>query len=302
MFTATLAGESMINFTKGSTAAEKQVEEYLHYCEFIKRFAPHSIRTYRKTLSRFIGESGTKDFRKLSNKDLDKWHIKLAQEGKAAKTINNYKDGVISCLKYLDKHGKKVKIVFDLIERAEEGHKEAQYFKRDEIKAIKDACKGLRELLLISLLYDSGIRIGELRRLRVEDVSGLTVKIIQGKGRKDRTTFILQATRTTLDRWLNLNEIETGYLFPSPAKFEEPLSEQQIRESVNAPIRRAGFEKGSAHTMRHSFVTNLIDADVDVFTAQTLAGHSDPKTTRHYFHTNIQKLGEKYSAAMAKLA
>lgn len=280
--------------TKKPTAI-KQADEYLYHCEFVKRRAATTIKTYRKDLSNFIRRVQLKDFQRLTNQQITAWQAELVAEGKTGKTVNNNRDSLVGCLKYLGKHGYKIRIDFDLVDRADEDHREALYFTTSEIGTIKGACVGLRELLLVSLLYDSGMRISEVVSLCVESISGLQIKVVQGKGRKDRWVFIRQPTRDLLDQWLAKNDITSGYVFPSSVKFDDPLSHQQIRGSINAAIRRAGFKKGSAHTMRHSFATDFINSGADIFTVQTILGHSDPKVTRRYFHTNAEQLGEKYA-------
>lgn len=252
------------------------------------------MKTKRNALRLFITVSGTTDFTELTNHQIDLWHGRLIKEGKAGKTVNNYKDHLVSCLKYLDRHGYRLKINFDLLERAEEDHHEAAYFTRKNILAIKACCQGPRELLLISLLFDSALRISELRSLKLENLDGVKIRVLSGKGRRDRVTFMTPATRALLDQWLALVG-SGGYLFPSPRKYGEALSEVQIRESVNRPIRAAGFVVGSAHTLRHSSVTDLIESGADLFTVQTLVGHTDPKTTRRYYHQTNNQLEEKYA-------
>lgn len=288
-------------FERKNTPANKQVEEYLYHCEFVRRLAIRTVKCYRKDLSRFMAETEIKDFQKLTNNQIDMWQANLAIEGKAGKTINNYRDAIVGCLKYLGKHGYNVKIDFDLIVRVEEEQREAVYFTPEEMKKIKETCAGIRELILISLLFDSGMRISELVSLQVENIEGMKIKIIQGKGRKDRVTFMCKPTRGLLDQWLTRNDIAQGYIFPSPAKYGEPLSHQQIRGSINAAIRRAGFRSGSAHSMRHSMITAGIENGADIFTVQTLVGHSDPKTTRRYYHITAKRLGEKHAQFFGKV-
>lgn len=282
-------------FARKQTVVKKQMDGYLYYCEFIRRLAPASIKSYRKDIAKFVIDSETKDLRRVTIDHLNTWQGLMAEEGKSGKTINNYRDAVVGCLKYLEKSGDKVNLNFALVERALEEQREAVHFTEDEVTQIKAACEGLRELLMISLLFDSGIRISELRALKIEHISGNKIQVVQGKGRKDRVTFMRDTTKGLLEQWLNVTGTRALYVFPSPVKSNVALSDQQIRGSINAPIRRAGFGKGSAHSLRHSMITSMINNEADIFTVQTLVGHSDPKVTRRYFHTNAEQLARKYA-------
>jgi integrase/recombinase XerC len=288
--------------SRKATPTEKQLADYLEYCEFNKKMTPTTMCTKRKAIDRFLSVNPSlQDFTKLTNDQFDRWRAQLAKEGKAGKTINNYADHILGLLRHLqDRRKCQLKINLSLVERAEEDDSDVAYFTRDDMQRIQSACRGLRELLLIDLIYVSGLRISETTKLRLENVSDLTI-CIRGKGRKLRTTFITPDIRAILDRWLMLNGITEGYIFPSPTKFDKPLSVQQIRETINAPIRRAGFEKGSAHAIRHAFVTKLINSGADIFTVQTLVGHDDPKTTRGYFHKNREQLGKQYAKFMTSV-
>lgn len=277
-----------------------QIAEYLEWCEFIKRMTRSTMVTKRKALDRFMAVNpALKDLTKLTNQEFDVWRASLAKEGKAGKTINSYADHVIGALKFLSER-KRMPIAINLkmIERAEEETKDALYFTAEEIDQIKAECQGLRQQIFISLIWDSGLRISEVQHLMVENLRGCNITVKQGKGRKDRPTFMRQETRDMLDEWLKRNDITEGYVFPSPRRFKKPLDVCQIRESINLPIRRAGLQ-GSAHTIRHGFVTRLIDGGAPLETTQTLLGHEDPRTTLHYYHRSVSKLAKHYAEATA---
>ncbi len=281
-------------FEKRKTPVVGQIGDYLHYCEFVKRLTEQSLRTKRIIITRFVRDTDITDFQKLTNAKLNDWHSQLVKEGKVGKTVNNYQETIVTCLKYLGRHGYKLKFDFDMVERAHEEQRESTWFTPAQIEMIKAACIGPKELLVISFLFDSLLRISELRMLRVEDISGATVKVIQGKGRKDRTTFIGEDTEKLLRRWLTLNDISTGYIFPSPDRFGQPLTVTAIRAAITPPIRRAGFDKGSAHSLRHSKATDIRNKGGDIVFVQSVLGHSDIKTTRRYVHVTEEQLRQEY--------
>lgn len=277
-----------------------QVEDYLRWCEFKARMTPSTMKSKKQSINKFIAEHPKlSDLRRLTNRELDDWCTSMVAAGKTGKTVNGYADHVTGCLRFLqNKRGEKLALRLEAIDRVDEDEVDVPYFTEAEIKKIKKACSGLRDLLLVSLIFESALRIHEVAKLQVENIEGQMIRI-RGKGRKLRTTFILPATHELLDRWLLLAGINQGYVFPSPTKFDAPLSAQQIRWSINSPIRRAGFETGSAHALRRSAITAALDHGLSLQDTAKWAGHSDPRTTlKHYYKVTAEQLGKRHAKAL----
>lgn len=278
---------------------KQQFDDYMRYAEFNRRFTPYTIRSKRQIIQKFLNEHAKLyDFRQLTNEQLDEWTAGMVEGGKTGKTVNNYADQVIACLRYLqNKKGQKIKLRLEAVERCEEDPPLTTHFTTDQVELIKRKCQGLRELLLISLIFESGLRISEVKNMKFSNIKGLEI-IIVGKKRKERSVFIKTATKALLDRWCLLVGVEDGYAFPSPMKFDAPLSVLQIRASINAPIRRAGLE-GSAHAIRRGTITALLDNGMRLQDVSKIAGHSDPQTTINcYYRVSNKELGRRYAQAM----
>lgn len=283
---------------KPSTLSE-QISDYLHWCEFNRQMTPSTMTSKRQCIFKFVDEHpGLTDLRKLSNKELDAWAASMLEAGKAGKTVNNYVDHVKACLYFLqNQRGEHLTIRLEALLRIKELDNDLPYFTPKEVKLIKAQCQSLRELLLVSLIFESALRINEVIHLQVENLDGCNIRIL-GKGRKLRDTFILQDTKELLDKWLLLTGISEGYVFPSLMKYGEPLTPQQIRWSINQPIRRAGFKDGSAHALRRSAITAALEGGMQIHDAAKWAGHSDPETTlKHYYKATAEKLAQKHKAA-----
>lgn len=278
-----------------------QVDEYLEYCKFKRRFTESTMRTKKQSIYKFLNDHPKlKDLRQLTNDQFDEWCQSMVRLGKAGKTVNNYADHVTGCLSFLqNKRGEKLKLRLEAIERCEEDPADTPHFTDKQIEAIKEHCHGLRGLLLISLIFESALRIDEVNKLKVENIEDQTITIV-GKGRKKRTVFMLPETRKLLDTWLLLTDVTKGYIFPSPTKFGEPLSVQQLRQSINDPIRSAGFEEGSAHAIRRGSLTTLLERGLSLQDTAIYAGHSNPETTlKHYYKVKKQQLGDRVAQAFA---
>ena len=149
----------------------------------------------------------------------------------------------------------------------------------------------LKYRCMIGLFYGSGLRLNELRMLRISaiDSTAMQLKVVQGKGNKDRFTilpkFILDDLRTYYKQ-----ERPKEFLFEGryPGK---PMHERAIGHAVTQCMKLAGYQdKGfSPHTLRHSFATHLLDQGVDIHTIKELLGHSKIETTMIYLHLQQTK-------------
>ena len=163
----------------------------------------------------------------------------------------------------------------------------------EEIAKLFETCAadqtpmGARDAAILAVFYGCGLRRGELAKLDVDDVDFEDGSImVQGKRGKQRTVYLTEGGCQYLEAWLRHRGEAPGSLFcPIRQTGEIPLSRMR-GESIAYILRRrqeqAEVESFSPHDLRRSNVTRLLDAGVDVFTVQKLAGHADPMTTARY--------------------
>lgn len=157
----------------------------------------------------------------------------------------------------------------------------------DEVNQLFKTSLTLKEYATIGLLYGSGMRISEVCALRIKDIESneKRIKVYQGKGAKDRYTLLAD---DLVDK-LRLYYIEAGrpkeYLFTS-SQTKRSLHPRSMQLVVNSAMEKAGFAgKGyTAHTLRHSFATHLLDSGANIHVIKTLLGHSKIETTMIYLH------------------
>lgn len=132
-------------------------------------------------------------------------------------------------------------------------------------------------------IYAAGLRLSEVLHLRVGDIdsSRMAIRVVQGKGRKDRYTVLSPSLRDQLRiYWKQYPSRE--YLFFG-VRPDKPLHETALQRAYTHAKNRAGIRKaGGPHTQRHSFATHLREAGADVRSLQVLLGHSDLATTARY--------------------
>lgn len=153
------------------------------------------------------------------------------------------------------------------------------------------AIKNIKHRCMIALLYGAGLRLNELRMLKAQhiDSKNMQIKVVQGKGNKDRFTilpcFILDDLRNYFRQNRPKQFLFEGYI---P---ERPMHERAIGHMVTQCMKIAGFQQRgfSAHTLRHSFATHLLDQGTDIHTIKELLGHSKLETTMIYLHLQQSK-------------
>lgn len=149
----------------------------------------------------------------------------------------------------------------------------------------------LRNVLILELLFASGMRISELCSLRLSQINlnDYVIKIY-GKGSRERLIQICNKNVQRLfDKYISyINISNEDYVFKN--RLGNRLSEQSVRYMINDYAHKANISQHiTPHMFRHSFATLLLEEDVDIRYIQQMLGHSSITTTQIYTHTSINK-------------
>lgn len=161
-----------------------------------------------------------------------------------------------------------------------------------EVLQILKAVNNLKHRTILTLIYSSGLRVGEAVNLKRSDVDPArgVIHIRQGKGGKDRYTVLSGLAYQWLERYLKETPV-ANYLFPSGDHLHKPLTVRSVQQCFDRPRRKAGIEKpATVHTLRHSFATHLLEEGTDLRYIQELLGHASPKTTEIYTHVSVKDI------------
>ena len=173
---------------------------------------------------------------------------------------------------------------------------------REEIARLIAACNNLKHQTALSLAYATGLRASEVVSLKVSDVDSgrMTLRVEQGKGRKDRYAMLSPLLLERLRVWWRVARaqgkmLDGGWLFPGLNPIES-LSPRQLNRAVQAAALAAGIDKRvSMHTLRHCFATHLLEQKVDIRIIQALLGHKKLDTTVIYTQVATDLLREVVS-------
>jgi len=156
---------------------------------------------------------------------------------------------------------------------------------KEECKQLFSAPPSLKHRFLLAFAYAGGLRMNELRTLRIVDIDlqRRQVLIRQGKGKKDRYVILSGLLADRFQKYLDQVKPEV-YLFEGQNP-GEMMGERSIQYVINEALRRTAIKKNvSMHTLRHSFATHLLEDGVDIYSIQRLLGHADIRTTIIYLH------------------
>jgi integrase/recombinase XerD len=155
-----------------------------------------------------------------------------------------------------------------------------------QIKTLIDSIKNIKHRTVVMLLYSTGMRLSEIAHLKITDIDSknMRIKVVQGKGSKDRFTILSEAVLLELRAYYIIYKPKE-YLFNGTRK-GCPMSMRNIQHLVQISLAKAGLgsKHFTVHTIRHSFATHLVDNGTDLHTVKELLGHSTLQTTMRYLH------------------
>jgi site-specific recombinase XerD len=173
---------------------------------------------------------------------------------------------------------------------------------REEVARLIAAARNLKHQTALSVAYGAGLRASEVVALKVGDIDSqrMTLRIEQGKGRKDRYAMLPPLLLERLRVWWRVARaqgkmLDGGWLFPGMNPIES-LTTRQLNRAVHAAALAAGIDKRvSMHTLRHCFATHLLEQKVDIRLIQVLLGHKRLDTTALYAQVATDLLREVIS-------
>jgi integrase/recombinase XerD len=156
---------------------------------------------------------------------------------------------------------------------------------KQECRELFKAPRSLKHKFLLAFAYGGGLRMNELRMIKISDVDldRKQVHIRMGKGKKSRYVVLSNFLIQRIDKYLKDVKPQV-YLFEGQTA-GEPMGERSIQYVIKEALQKTNIRKAvSMHTLRHSFATHLLEDGIDIHSIQHLLGHSDIRTTIIYLH------------------
>ena len=207
------------------------------------------------------------------------------------KTKASTRENIISSLRFFFGTILKKSFIFN-IKRPRKENRLPVVLTEEETVKVLSALENVKHRALLMLVYSGGLRVGDVVRLKKDDIEkerGL-IRINLGKGKKDRYTIASETALNALRKYRKVLSHEEEWIFPGQIKGKH-LSIRSAEKIFNKARDIAGITKNATiHTLRHAFATHLLDAGYDIRHVQKLLGHKNIKTTQIYTHVSNKDL------------
>lgn len=204
----------------------------------------------------------------------------------------SYHDQAISAIHFLYRHVLDRPLRLEDLPRPRKEYRLPVVLSRDEVQRLIRAIGNPKHRAIACLLYAGGLRVSEVIGLRPEDLDEerRLIHIRGGKGRKDRYTLLADNALSAVRRYQEPG-VDGPWLFPG-TRPDRHITARTVQHVIETARQRAGITKRvTAHTLRHSFATHLLEAGTDLRYIQSLLGHVSSRTTEIYTHVSQAALG-----------
>lgn len=266
----------------------------------IEGCSERTLSYYKTTVEKLLDRI-TDPIRKVTTDDIREYLASYQGLNDCSKTtIDNIRRNISSFFTWLEEEDYIIKSPMRRIHKIKTTKTVKEVISDEEIEKMRDKCKNLRDLAIIDLLYSTGIRIGELVRLNIDDIDFEEREcIVFGKGDKERRVYFDAKTKIHLMVYINSRFDTNPALFVT---LDAPYDRLQI-SGVEIRLRHLGRELGinkvHAHKFRRTMATRAIDKGMPIEQVQKLLGHSQIDTTMHYAivnQTNVKVAHRKFIA------
>lgn len=171
-------------------------------------------------------------------------------------------------------------------------HKKPAILSGKEVEAVLAAIPSLVPAMVVLTAYGAGLRVSEAVRLRVEDIDGKRglIHVRLGKGKKDRYVMLPARLHKALRAYWTKVRPQDGWLFPGKKK-RTHLHSTAVNWALKEAAKKAKLKKRvTAHTLRHSFGTHLLELGTDIRVIQALLGHASIRTTARYAQVSARHI------------
>ena len=247
-----------------------------------------TLITYKHYIKKFLDWTG-KNPEDVTLEDARDFIYELRVDNKMS---TQYCNGINAALKFFYRHVLHKSWDQDVVPRMTNDLKLPEVMPLESIEKMIDATTEIRNKAIISLLYSSGLRVGELCRLAPGDIymSTMQVHIRGGKNHWDHWTLLSQHSLDLLTEYWRSYPVQRDYLFVALQAPHKPLKKSGVEAMVKKIGRLVGISNAHPHTLRHSFASHMVEQGVSLENIQAMMGHRDADSTHKYIHVSNKSL------------
>jgi integrase/recombinase XerC len=282
---------------------------FIQYLQNEKRYSPHTVEAYASDLMQFeasVGEEGS--LLQATHLDIRNWVVQLMEAGITPRSIHRKLSVLKTFYQYAIRTGQLQENPVKKVISPKAQKRKPYYVESTQAPGVWDGFEypegfpGLRDKLVMTMLYATGMRRAELLSLRVQDVPpGKMQLTVTGKGNKQRIIPFGEVLDTVLREYLSGRAVQFGLTGTDALILTdkgEPAYPKLIHNIVHRYLSQSStLPQRSPHVLRHSFATHLSDEGADLNAIKDLLGHASLAATQVYMHNSIEKLRKAYGSA-----
>ena len=271
---------------EGAEKEEKQNIEYLEAflsAKHVEGCSRKSLKYYKVTIENLFKKI-EKSIKHITTNDLREYLDNYQKEGNASKiTIDNIRRIFSSFFAWLEEEDYILKSPVRRIHKVKTGTVVKETYSDEAMEIMRDNCKSLRDLAIIDMLASTGMRVGELVKLNIEDIDFEGREcVVFGKGDKERKVYFDARTKIHLHNYLKTRDDDNSALFVSLLKPHKRLQISGVEIMLRQLGRKLNITKVHPHKFRRTLATKAIDKGMPIEQVQQLLGHQKIDTTLQY--------------------
>ena len=284
------------------------LDKFIKYLEINRNYSLYTIKNYELDINDFINFCNNKNIKidKVKYNDIKEYLLILYNKNYKATTISRKISSLRTFYDYLYDNNIVDKNVFKHVSLHKKEKRLPKYMTTDEIDEVFNIPDintpiGIRNRLILELLYGTGIRVSELCNIKISDIdfNNKTIRIL-GKGSKERIVLYNNTCNNILNKYINddrkllLNNKLNEYLIVGLNK-TKGLTTRSVEMIIDSIINKAALNRNvTPHVFRHTFATHLLNEGCDILVVKELLGHSSLDTTGIYTHVSNERLRKVY--------
>lgn len=292
--------------TTDTPTVNNLVVSYLYHAENVRGLAKATLKSrvvYLRQLTNYLKEIGVEDITKLTNVQLDMYFVAMSkrisyrQEQLSTHSVNASKRAVKGFLVWCENYVElPLRVKTGEIREITPEDKYPDLLTHADILFVIKRIKNRQDKLMISVLYEAGLRISELADMKIEHLRGVTLDVV-GKGRKHRITFVSPTLAAQLHTHMASNGWREGYVFRPLMHGDGENGYQDtdtIRRRIKHYFRKYLGREMHPHLLRHAFALRLLKNGCNIRSIQKMLGHSKIETTTIYLRIDNDYLSKEY--------
>ena len=277
--------------------------------EFLKMFldakriegcSDRTIKYYRVTIEHLL-KNVVSPIRKITTEMMRAYLVDYQKINNCGKTtVDNIRRNISSFFSWLEEEDYILKSPMRRIHKIKTQKTVKNIISDEEIEKLRDNCKNIRDTAMIDLLYSTGIRVGELVKLNIEDIDFSEREcVVFGKGDKERRVYFDAKSKIHLKNYIESRKDNNPALFVTLNAPYDRLKISGVEIRIRELGRMLNLEKVHPHKFRRTMATRAIDKGMPIEQVQKILGHSQIDTTMQYAivnQNNVKASHRKYIA------